>query len=99
MELEDSKDLRECGEVFQVKTPTPDYESSEEISLEIGLHLVTFKNVWNTLITFSNHSKYNGWGLRVKRREMCMGWRWKMKSEKFESLRLEREDEQYLGFL
>ena len=71
---------KECGEVFQVKTPPPSYRCFEEISLEVCLHFIVFKNVKDTLITLSRHSevqrlrslnerKRNMYGLKVENKE------------------------------
>ena len=52
MELKDIEDLREKGEVFQVKTPPPGYKSPEEIPLEVGLHFIVFKYVFGLFFFF-----------------------------------------------
>ena len=71
LELEYFKNFRKKCEVFQIETPFSSNESSEEVSLEVILHLIVFKDIWDTLVSFLRH--YDMQLLRLERKGMCMG--------------------------
>ena len=57
LKLKNFEHFRESCDALQIETPPPCYGSPEEISMEVVLHFIIFKNVWYTLINFSSHSE------------------------------------------